>query len=314
MQHKPLGQSGLTVSPFVFCGNVLGWTADRATSFAMLDRLVEAGVTSIDTADSYSYWGEGMQGGESEAMIGDWLAARKRRDDVVIYTKVGKLSWRKGLRRENILAAIDESLTRLRTDYIDLYFAHADDGDVPQEEVLETFEMLRVQGKIRAMGASNFAPDRLASALSLARQMNVTGIKVVQPEYSLSARSGFEQDLLPLVKAQGLGAVTFFTLAAGFLSGKYRKPDDFNGIPRARHAAKYLDARGLRILGALSEVADGMGAPMAQVATAWAMAREGVSAPIVSASTMAQLETLLDAIDLHLNDEAMAKLEAASDG
>ncbi|MER5170955.1 aldo/keto reductase [Thioclava kandeliae] len=314
MLHKPLGRSGLTVSPFVFGGNVLGWTADRATSFAMLDRLVEAGATSIDTADSYSYWGEGMKGGESEAMIGDWLARRKRRDDVVIYTKVAKLSWRKGLRRDNILAAIDESLTRLRTDYIDLYFAHADDADVPQEEVLETFEMLRVQGKIRAVGASNFAPDRLAAALALAKQMNVKGIEVIQPEYSLSTRESFEKELLPLVKSQELGAVTFFTLAAGFLSGKYRTQADFAGIPRARHAAKYLDARGLRILQALAEIADGVGAPMAQVATAWAMAREGVSAPIVSASNMDQLDTLLGAIDLQLSDEAMASLEAASDG
>lgn len=316
MTLRPLGRSSLQVAPLAFGGNVFGWSADQATSFALLDRLADAGACLVDTADMYSSWVPGHAGGESETLIGGWLAqGGGRRERVVIATKVGKWARRPGLSPANIQAAAEDSLRRLGVEVIDLYQAHADDPTVPLEDTLGAFARLIEQGKVRAIGASNYSAERLAQALDLAERHRLPRYETLQPHYNLCDRAGYEAQLEPLVRERGLGVINYYALASGFLSGKYRSRADL-GKSRARGGAveQYLDARGLRILGVLDAVAAGHAATPAQVALAWLIARPSITAPIASATSVAQLDELLAATGLGLADDEIAALDAVSAG
>jgi aryl-alcohol dehydrogenase-like predicted oxidoreductase len=313
MQKRNLGRSGLQIAPLMFGGNVLGWTADEATSFGLLDRFVAAGFDAIDTADVYSRWVPGHEGGESETVIGNWLKARGGRGKVVIATKVG-LDKREGggLARGHILAKVEESLRRLQTDYIDLYQSHSDDPVTPLEETLATYETLVKQGKVRAIGASNYTAPRLAQALKVSAGKGLPRYQTLQPHYNLYERKGYEQALEPLALREGIGVIPYYSLASGFLTGKYRPGGDFTRSPRGQGVKVMLNERGLRILAALDAVAARTGATQASVALAWLMARPGLTAPIASATTPAQLDELIAATRLSLDKEAIAQLDAAS--
>jgi len=316
MNLRPLGRSSLSVAPLAFGGNVFGWSAGEAASFALLDAFTEAGFALVDTADVYSAWVPGNQGGESERIIGRWLAqGGGRRERVVIATKVAKWAPRRGLAPANIQAAVEDSLRRLGTEVVDLYQAHEDDASVPLEDTLGAFARLIEQGKVRAIGASNYSAARLAQALDLSERLGLPRYETLQPQYNLYDRAGFEAELEPLARARGVGVIGYYSLASGFLTGKYRSRADL-GKSRARAGAveKYLDARGLRILAALDEVAAGHGATPAQVALAWLIARPSVSAPIASATSVAQLQELLAAARLSLRADEIAALDAASAG
>ncbi|HRO61604.1 MAG TPA: aldo/keto reductase, partial [Burkholderiaceae bacterium] len=282
------------------------------TSFALLDRFVERGFDTIDTADVYSAWAPGNAGGESETVIGNWLARRKRRDDVVLMTKVGMLEARKGLSAANIEAAAEDSLRRLRTDYIDVYFAHVDDADAPLDETLSAFARLVESGKVRTIGASNYGAERLEQALSVSKERGLPRYELLQPRYNLYDRGDFESSLARVAGDNELGVVCYFALASGFLSGKYREARDFEGKARAGFAKDYLNERGLAILAALDEVAAQSEATPAQVALAWLLTRPQVTAPIVSATSLAQLDETLAAATLSLPESAVAALDRAS--
>jgi len=315
METRELGRSGIRVPPLVFGGNVFGWTADEATSFRLLDALLEAGLNAIDTADAYSAWAPGHQGGESETVIGNWLRARGGRDKVVIATKVGLEmgSGSKGLSRAWITQAVEDSLKRLQTDYIDLYQAHRDDEGVPLEETLGAFAGLIEQGKVRAIGASNYTAPRLREALRTSERLGLPRYEALQPHYNLLERAAFEGELEALCRAEGLGVITYFALASGFLTGKYRSEADLAKSQRGeRSVKKYLDARGFRVLAALDEVAARHGATPAQVAIAWLIARPGVTAPIASATNLEQLTDLVKAAQLKLDQQDNEMLDAAS--
>lgn len=311
MQKRQLGSSGLAISPLVFGGNVFGWTADEARSFELLDRFVERGFNTIDTADVYSSWAPGRSGGESETVIGNWLARRGRRDDVVLMTKVGMWEPRKGLTATNIAAAVEDSLRRLRTDYVDVYFAHVDDTDVPLEETLGAFGRLVQAGKVRAPGASNYSAGRLREALAVSARLRLPRYEVVQPQYNLYDRADFESGLAAVATEQELGVVSYFSLASGFLSGKYRSAAELKGSAREGFLKGYFDARGLKLLEVLREVAADLTATPAQVALAWLMARPAVTAPIASATSLEQLDDILQAAELSLPAAAAEKLDAA---
>ena len=313
MHPRPLGRSGIAVAPLAFGANVFGWsvTADRAD--ALLDAFVAHGLNLIDTADAYPAWVPGNEGGESETMIGRWLRRRGGRHRVVIATKVGKWARHRGLAPETIRAAADASLQRLGTDHIDLYQAHADDASVPLEETLGAFSRLIEQGKVRAIGASNYTAPRLAEALAISARHGLPRSETLQPEYNLYDRAGYEADLEPLARENGLGVIGYYALASGFLTGKYRSEADLDRSPaRGARAGRYLDARGLRILAALDAVGARHGATPAQVALAWLIARRGISAPIASATSVAQLDELAGALRLGLSDADRAELDAAS--
>jgi aryl-alcohol dehydrogenase-like predicted oxidoreductase len=315
MTFRELGRSGLQVSPLCFGGNVFGWTADEKTSFALLDAWVAAGFNFIDTADVYSRWVPGHKGGESEAVIGRWLAqGGGRRDKVVIATKVGMdVSRGPGLARARIREAVDESLRRLRTDRIDLYQAHQDDADTPLEETLGAFGELVKAGKVRAIGASNYAAPRLAAALEASRRLGLPRYESLQPLYILYDRAVFEAELQPLCLKEGVGVINFYALAAGFLTGKYRKPEDAGKSKRgASTVGKYLNERGHKVLAGLDEAAKRTGHAHARLAIAWNMSRRGVTAPIVSATSLAQLEDIVQASRLKLDAQTLALLDAAS--
>ncbi|PWC56500.1 aldo/keto reductase [Azospirillum sp. TSO22-1] len=315
MEQRPLGRSGLTVAPLCFGGNVFGWTANEATSHRLLDAFVGAGFNFIDTADVYSAWVPGNHGGESETIIGSWLKARGTRDRVVIATKVG---WelapdRKGLSPAYIRTAVDESLRRLQTDRIDLYQAHVDDPTVPFEDTLGAFQDLIAAGKVQAIGASNIAAPRLRDALAVSAREDLPRYETLQPEYNLYDRAGYEAELEGLCREHGLGAISYFSLASGFLSGKYRSVADAGKSARGQGVvAKYLNPRGQAILAALDAVAARHAAAPAQVALAWLMARPGLTAPIASATTPDQLEDLISAAHLRLDAEDVERLDAAS--
>lgn len=311
MQMRRLGRNGPEVAPLVFGGNVFGWTADEATSFRLLDRFVERGFNAIDTADVYSAWGPGLSGGESETVIGNWLAKRGRRDDVVLMTKVAKWAPRKGLSAANIAAAVDDSLRRLRTDYLDVYFAHEDDASVPLEETLAAFSKLVDAGKVRTLGASNYEAPRLREALAVSADRGLARYEVLQPGYNLYDRAGYESALAAVAEAHGLGVVSYFSLASGFLTGKYRTVADLEGSARAGFLGGYFDARGMALLDALRQVAADVGATPAQVALAWLMARPRVT-PIASATRLEQLEDIMGAAELVLPASALEALDAAS--
>ena len=316
MQRRALGRSGLTLPPLVFGGNVLGWTADKQTSFRLLDRLVERGFDAIDTADIYSHWVPGHAGGESETVIGEWLRGRGRRDDVLILTKVGGPmpgpEGGKGLGRAWIRRAVEDSLRRLGTDRIDLYQSHFDDPDTPMAETLGAYAELVAAGKVRAIGASNFSAARLGEALRTSAEMALPRYESLQPEYNLVAREGFERELQPFCREHGVGVITYFSLASGFLTGKYRSEADLGQSQRGDRVAKFLDARGLRVLAALDAVSGRLGVAPAQVALAWILAKPGVTAPIASATGPGQLDALLAGATLELDAEAVAELDRAS--
>ena len=308
---RSLGRSGIDIAPVVFGGNVFGWTADAKRSLELLDRFVERGFNAIDTADSYSMWAPGLNGGESERLIGEWLARRGRRDDIVLMSKVGMLPAREGLSAATIEAAIDESLKRLNTDYLDVYFAHIDDENVPLTETLGTFSRLIEAGKVRAIGASNYSPERLAEALKVSKEENLPRYEVIQPLYNLYDRNDFEGKLADVAKQNELGVVSYFSLASGFLTGKYAKLEDLKGSSRAAFMEKYFDERGQRLLSELVAVAEELGAKPAQVALAWLIARPGVTAPIASATSLTQLEEILGAVNVSLTEQVIARLDAA---
>jgi aryl-alcohol dehydrogenase-like predicted oxidoreductase len=315
MQFRNLGRSPLQVAPLCLGGNVFGWTADEATSFRVLDAFIGAGLNFIDTADVYSVWAPGHRGGESETVIGNWLKRGVRRGDVVIATKVGMemAPERKGLSAANIVRSAEDSLRRLQTEYIDLYFSHRDDASVPFEETLGAYQKLIHQGKVRAIGASNHTATRLAEALEVSRKHGLPRYEVLQPNYNLYARSDYESGLEPLCLEQHLGVVNYFALAAGFLSGKYRTPDDAAKSARGKGVVeKYLNERGLRILAGLDEVGRRYGATPASVALAWQIARPSITAPIASATTVEQLHELAAATQLQLDQAAIERLNTAS--
>jgi aryl-alcohol dehydrogenase-like predicted oxidoreductase len=315
MQLRPLGRSGLQVSPLCFGGNVFGWTADEATSFALLDAWVDAGFNFVDTADVYSRWAPGHQGGESETVIGKWLAVSGKRDRIVLATKVGMDmgEGRTGLKAARIREAVEASLRRLRTDRIDLYQAHQDDPSTPLEETLAAFDALVREGKVRAIGASNYTAARLGEALETSQRLGLARYESLQPLYNLCDRAAFERELQPLCLAQGLGVLNYYALAAGFLTGKYRVPEDAGRSPRGKGVVgKYLNPRGLRILAALDEAARRSGHASGQVAIAWLLARPGVTSPIASATSLPQLQELVQAAQLRLDADTLALLDAAS--
>ncbi|WP_182177306.1 aldo/keto reductase [Methylobacterium radiotolerans] len=316
MDRRRIGRSDLTVAPFCLGGNVFGWTADEAASFAILDRFVESGFDFIDTADVYSRWAPGHVGGESETVIGKWLAARPgARDRIVLATKVGMDLGEagQGLSAAHIERACEASLRRLGVDRIDLYQSHLDDATVPLEETLRAHERLITAGKVRAIGASNYTAARLAEALGIAASAGLPRYECLQPDYSLAQR-GYEAELEPLCRAEQIGVIGYFSLAAGFLTGKYRSARDAAGRARENRVAKYLNPRGLALLDVLDAVAQACGASPAQVALAWIIARPGITAPIASATSVAQLDELLGAVRLTLAPEAIDRLDAASAG
>lgn len=312
MKKNSLGRSKLEVAPLVFGGNVFGWTADESRSFELLDRFVERGFNAIDTADVYSAWGEGLSGGESETVIGKWLQRRGRRDDVVLMTKVGMWEPRPGLSAANIAAAVEDSLKRLQTDYLDVYFAHLDDQDVALEETLAAFAKLVAAGKVRTIGASNYSGERLEQALAISRDAGLPRYELVQPLYNLYDRSGYESDLASIIQQHQLGVVSYFSLASGFLTGKYQTAADLKGSARADFLGKYFDERGQRILRELLAVSAEISAKPAQVALAWLLTRPGVTAPIASATSLEQLNEILDGAELTLPAAMLDRLEAAS--
>jgi aryl-alcohol dehydrogenase-like predicted oxidoreductase len=313
MRTRKLGGSGLATAPLVFGGNVFGWTADEPTSFALLDAFVAGGGTTIDTADVYMRSITG-QGGESETVIGRWLKRRGRRDDVIIVTKVGHMpgAGGEGLAPGRIAAAIDESLARLQTDYVDVYLGHRDDPRVPVGEQIAAFDRLVKAGKVRAIGVSNYEPARILEGLRFSDAAGLARFTVMEPQYSLVERAGFEGQRRALALAEDIGVIPYFSLASGFLTGKYRSPADVRGDARSNAAARYLDPRGLAVLAALDEVAAEAKATPAQAALAWAMAQPGITAPIASATRLAQLEELMGAMRLELTPAQIARLDAAS--
>ncbi len=314
MKKRKLGNGGFEVAPLAFGGNVFGWTADEPTSFALLDRFVGSGFNLVDTADSYSRWAPGHTGGESETIIGRWIARRGRHDDVIVATKVGSDMGQghKVLRKDYILQAAEASLRRLHVECIDLYQSHWDDERTPFEETLAAYDQLIRQGKVRAIGASNLTAPRLAQALAAADGRKLPRYATLQPHYNLYERATFEDGLQELCVRERLGVIPYFSLAAGFLTGKYRSPADFGKSARGEGMKKFLNDRGMRILDALDAVATRIGATPAQVALAWLAARPAVTAPIVSATSVAQLDEILRAATLRLDAEATRALDRAS--
>jgi len=312
MIRRRLGRSALETAPIAFGGNVFGWTVDEPASFALLDAFVDAGFNLIDTADGYSAWVPGNQGGESETIIGKWLARSGKRDKVLIATKVAKLARRPGLGAANIALAAEDSLRRLQVDTIDLYQSHQDDPATPIEETLGAYARLIEQGKVRAIGASNFSAARLGESLAIAKKYNLPRYESLQPEYNLVARAGYETELEALVRREEIGVISYYGLAGGFLTGKYRSEADLAKSARGQGVRKYLDARGLRILAALDEVAARHRATPAQVALAWLIARPGITAPIASATSVRQLQEILAAVRIELAVEDIAQLDQAS--
>lgn len=310
---RELGTSGLMTPPLVLGGNVFGWTADKATSFRILDRFVDAGGTMIDTADVYSSWAPGHRGGESETIIGEWLRNSGKRDKVLLATKVGMLDGEggTGLAPARIAAAAEASLQRLGVETIDLYFAHQDDEDVPQEDVLAAFTSLIGAGKIRTLGASNFHAARLKSALDLAMRDGLPHYRVLQPEYNLVSRHKFEGELQDLCITHNIGVVPYYGLASGFLTGKYRSEADLGKSVRGGRMSALLQGKGGAVLAAMDEISAETGASLAQIALAWLAAQAGVTAPIASATNVEQLDELIHAWDLALTSEQLDRLTAA---
>jgi aryl-alcohol dehydrogenase-like predicted oxidoreductase len=314
MEMREIGRSGIKVSPVCLGGNVFGWTADEKASFEVLDTFIAGGGNFIDTADVYSTWGPGHKGGESETVLGKWLKARGNRSKVVLATKVGSDmgDGKKGLKPAYIARAVEDSLKRLQTDYIDLYQSHRDDEATPQEETLGAYDKLIKAGKVRAIGASNFTAARLKEALEISAATGLPRYECLQPLYNLYHRKEYEAELEPLCRAEELGVIGYFALASGFLTGKYRSEADLQKSARGEDVAEYLNDRGFRILKALDDVAADVKATPAQVAVAWEAARPSVTAPIVSATKPEQAQQIVGAMRLKLSAAAMEKLDRAS--
>ena len=315
MNKRKLGHSGLETLPLALGGNVFGWTVDEPASFALLDAFVAAGFSLIDTADVYSVWAPGHAGGESETIIGNWMKQSGKRQDVVIATKAGMemAPGKKGLSRDHILRSVEDSLKRLRTDYIDLYQSHIDDEATPLDETLETYARLVEQGKVRAIGASNYKAERLAEALLVSERLGYPSYQTLQPLYNLYDRADYETNLEPLCLEKGLGVISYFSLASGFLTGKYRSEDDLSKSPRGRRTKQYLNDRGFRILKALDQVSSNLDSTPGRVALAWLIARPSVTAPIASATNLEQLDDLIGATRLELDSMSIALLNDASE-
>ena len=314
MKMRKLGGLDLSVSPIMLGGNVFGWTIDEPQSFAILDRFADRGFNFIDTADVYSTWVPGNKGGESEIILGNWFKRTGKRDSIVLATKLGNDmgEGRKGLRKEYIKEAVEASLRRLQTDYIDLYQAHNDDKETPLEESLRAFTDLVDEGKIRAIGASNYEGSRLRAAEQLSRTKGWARYQTLQPNYNLHAREKYEQDQSPVVAEYSIGVIPYFALASGFLTGKYKTVADIEGANRNALLGKYFDERGMRILKALDAVSKQTGAKQASISLAWLLSRPNILAPIASATTVEQLEDLFAAADLQLTDEQLGELSSAS--
>lgn len=314
MERRKLGRSALSVAPLAFGGNVFGWTVDEATCFKLLDAFVAGGFNLIDTADVYSRWVSGNQGGESETLIGKWLKQSGKREQVVIATKVGGEMGpqQKGVSKAYITQAVEASLRRLQTDYIDLYQTHFDDEQTPVEETLSTYAELITAGKIRVIGASNMSPERLTLSLHNSEQYGYPRYETLQPEYNLYNRQKYEQAYAPICAEEELSVIPYYSLASGFLTGKYRSKEDVSKSPRGEKALSYLNERGLRILAALDEVAAKYHTQVASIAIAWLAQRPGIAAPIASATSVEQLDELMKAARLELDKEAVAVLDEAS--
>jgi aryl-alcohol dehydrogenase-like predicted oxidoreductase len=314
LQKRRLGRTDLSIAPLVLGGNVFGWTADEKTSFDLLDRFVGAGLNAIDTADVYSSWVPGHKGGESETIIGNWMKDRGNRDKVIVVTKVGSDMGQghKDLSAAYIEKAVDASLKRLRTEFIDLYLSHWPDPATPYEETLGAYEKLLAKGKIRYAGCSNLDAGQLRAALDVASLRGLPRYEVLQPEYNLYDRSSFDGPLRDLCVAEDIGVITYFSLAKGFLSGKYRSEADLGQSPRGGGIKDYLNARGKRILAALDAVSARHSAKPAEVAIAWVIARPGVTAPIASATKPEQMDSLIKAVSLKLSADDIAELDRAS--
>jgi aryl-alcohol dehydrogenase-like predicted oxidoreductase len=314
MKFRKLGNSGLTVSTLALGGNVFGWTADEPTSFRVLDAFVAAGGNLIDTADVYSVWVSGHKGGESETVLGKWLTRSGNREKVLVATKVGKEMGpdSKGLSKSYILRAVEGSLKRLQTDYIDLYQSHADDPDTPLEETLEAYAQLIGEGKVRVIGASNYDAKRLTRALEVSERNGYPAYQSLQPQYNLYDRADYEKNLELLCLEKGLGVLPYFPLASGFLTGKYRSKKDLAGRAREEYAKKYLVDRGFRILEGLDQVARQYRSTPAAVSLAWLTTRPGVTAPIPSATSVSQLTELIQATRIHLDQASIEMLDRAS--
>jgi aryl-alcohol dehydrogenase-like predicted oxidoreductase len=314
MKTRRLGDTELEIVPVVFGGNVFGWTVDEARSFELLDAWVDRGFNCIDTADVYSTWVPGHVGGESETIIGKWLKQSGKRDQVVLLAKVGMemKSGRKGLSKKYILEEVEQSLKRLQTDRIDLYQSHTDDETVPLEETLEAYAQLIDEGKVRYIGASNYKGVRLAEAEDLAEREKLPAYKTLQPEYNLHDRQGYETDLAPVAEKYGLGVIPYFSLASGFLTGKYQSAEDAKGKNREGRVQKYFDERGMKILKALKKVSEETGAEQGAVSLAWLMEQPTITAPIASATSTEQMEALFAAVEVKLSAAQMALLTDAS--
>lgn len=310
---RKLGRSGIEITPLVLGTNVFGWTADKARSFEILDRFTDAGLQAVDTADMYSNWVDGNTGGESETIIGEWIASRGKRDALVLITKVGmQMEGRKGLKAANIERGVEDSLRRLQTDRIDVYFSHAPDPDTPHEETLRAYQRLIEAGKVRTIGNSNFDVAQIQAALDVAKDTGLPRYEVLQPRYNLYDRSGLDGAMLDLAKREELGVITFSSLASGFLTGKYRSEADLGKSQRGGGIAKYLDDRGKRTLAAMDAVAETHDADLAEIALAWIIARDGVTAPISSATSVEQLDSQIRGLELQLTAADLAALDEAS--
>ncbi len=314
MQKRQLGQSSLHVYPITFGGNVFGWTADEAMSFKLLDAFLGAGFNFVDTADVYSRWHPGNSGGESEVIIGNWLKARGGRDKVILATKLGieMAPGKKGLSKKYMVQAVEDSLRRLQTDYIDLYQSHRDDPETPIEETLSAYQDLIKAGKVREIGASNFTAERLAESLKISTEKGLPRYQSLQPQYSLVERAEFEGPLEDLCLAEKIGTIGYYSLASGFLTGKYRSRADMEGRARGARVEKYLNDYGFGVIAALDDVAKRYNAKPVQIALAWLIARPSVTAPIASATNLDQLSEMLKAAEITLDAAAIEQIDVAS--
>ncbi|MBB5621304.1 aryl-alcohol dehydrogenase-like predicted oxidoreductase [Pedobacter cryoconitis] len=315
MDKRKLGNTDLLVSPVTFGGNVFGWTLDEKKSFEVLDGFIEAGFNFIDTADVYSRWVPENKGGESETIIGNWMKARNNRNQIILATKVGsnmELNGKKCLSKKYILEAVDASLLRLKTDYIDLYQSHYDDPETPVQETLEAYDQLIRTGKVRWIGASNFSAERFKESLETSARLSLPKYQTFQPEYNLYKREGFEKELEQICLDNQVGVINYYSLASGFLTGKYRSETDLGKSQRGSAVKEFMNPRGFRILKALDEVSEQYNSSLASVALAWLMARPSVTSPIASVTSLAQLKNLTKAAALRLDVEVISILDAAS--
>lgn len=312
--RRKLGKSDLMVSPITFGGNVFGWTLNEKESFRILDAFVDAGFNFIDTADTYSLWAPGNSGGESETIIGNWMKERGNREKVLIATKVGGeiTETKKGLKPDYIKRAVEESLTRLQTDHIDLYQSHYDDLNTPVSETMTAFNELVEEGKVRYIGTSNLSADRIKESNQFARDENMVEYVSIQPHYNLYERQRFEDEYLPLIEEEKMAVINYYALASGFLTGKYRNEKDLGKSPRGGGIKKYLDERGQKILRALDEVSADLGVPQAQIAIAWLLHKPFITSPIASATSLEQLDDLIGAASLKLSSDHVELLDKAS--